>query len=272
MPDETRGIGGTGGTGGTGGGRGAGGKGFGDEQVNVILRRAMELQKADPADAGGDVVPEFRMTLADLEQLARDVGIDPRHIRSAALEVSHGVSEQPERFRLAGGPSHFEIDGVAAGTVTPQQWESIVKALRSTFGGMGRAGQLGSSLEWTHSNNDLIHEVATFSPRPPSGGEGKGETEITLMSRQDGLMVVSYLGGSLFALIALGVTMGVAKSLGLPAGEGAVIAVAGMGGVLATTRALLARWTRRRRAQLREAMERLRGMIEEGAGTGGGET
>jgi hypothetical protein len=54
---------------------------YGDKEVGRLLERATELQQGNaPAGSSG-------LTLAELEQIAAEAGIDPRYLRRAAQEL-----------------------------------------------------------------------------------------------------------------------------------------------------------------------------------------
>jgi hypothetical protein len=82
---------------------------YGDKEVGLILRRATEFQRQEPASAaeGGG------LTLAELEEIAAEAGIDPRHLRRAASELDEsGAWLRPEgAARLLGDRSGSRSTG-----------------------------------------------------------------------------------------------------------------------------------------------------------------
>ncbi|MEE8175809.1 MAG: hypothetical protein V3T97_04300, partial [Gemmatimonadota bacterium] len=63
------------------------GRHYTEKEVGLILRRATELQRSEPSarDPAG-------LTLAELEEVATEVGIDARYLRRAAAELEVGGS------------------------------------------------------------------------------------------------------------------------------------------------------------------------------------
>jgi hypothetical protein len=86
---------------------------FGDAEVERILRRAAELDAADKARRG--------LTLPELEQIAAEAGIDPRHLAAAATPIGN-----PE---TSGAPS-------ITGTTAPQFCIPSIRPRPTTTGGL----------------------------------------------------------------------------------------------------------------------------------------
>jgi len=61
------------------------GRKFNDEEVALIIKRAAELQQTEQAEQQ----PGHTLSLAEIEQIAKEAGIDPRMIRRAAQGIDH---------------------------------------------------------------------------------------------------------------------------------------------------------------------------------------
>ena len=107
-----------------------GGRRFDDEEVSLILRRAAELQEAQPgAESSG-------MTLADLEEVAREAGLDPSLVRRAAAEVGDaGGAGSPAApltggSRFLGAPTVLRAERIVDGELPVAEFEALLDEIR----------------------------------------------------------------------------------------------------------------------------------------------
>ena len=127
---------------------------FSTEAARAIFRRAAEHQEmarsALKADADG-------VSLADLQSIGAEAGIDPAYIAAAAAELQTDDAEEDVPWWYAGSPT-IEAEAVVPGAITDgPMWAAMVRELRDTFDTDGIATQLGGTLEWSFT--------------PPMGGE-----------------------------------------------------------------------------------------------------
>ena len=119
---------------------------FNEEEVALIIKRAAELQQTEQAEHD----PGNALSLSEVEQIAREAGIDPRLIRRAALGL-----EQPHRSNRPspwlGAPTRIVFERVVEGEVSSDDFEVLVNEVRRTFGDNGVPSVLGKSLAWSSS-------------------------------------------------------------------------------------------------------------------------
>jgi hypothetical protein len=119
---------------------------FNDEEVALIIKRAAELQQTE--QAAGE--PSSALTLSDVEQIAKEAGIDPLLIRRAALSLdSPSTVSRPSIW--AGAPTRLVFERVVDGEVSPELFETLVDEIRRSLGDNGVPSVLGRSLAWTSS-------------------------------------------------------------------------------------------------------------------------
>jgi hypothetical protein len=111
------------------------------------VNRAAEIEASNPTSSGS-------MTIGGVEQLARDVGIDARHVRSAlaALPQRHpreSSMQQPKRNVVIGGPTRLLFERVVEGEVSEADFPVLVEEIRVGIGEVGQVSQLGRSFTWT---------------------------------------------------------------------------------------------------------------------------
>lgn len=106
------------------------GRRYADDETALILKRAAELQGSAPDPS--------TPTLAELEQVAGEVGIEPHYVRQAAAEVasSRGVS--------AGAP----LQRTLGGEVPASAFDALVEEIRAATGMAGQASVLGRGFTW----------------------------------------------------------------------------------------------------------------------------
>jgi hypothetical protein len=117
---------------------------FNEEEVALIIKRAAELQQTEQTEQD----PGNALTLTEVEQIAKEAGIDPRLIRRAALGL-----EQPETTNRpspwVGAPTRIVFERVIDGEVPTEEFEALVEETRRTLGQNGIPSVLGRSLAWS---------------------------------------------------------------------------------------------------------------------------
>jgi hypothetical protein len=125
---------------------------FNEEEVSAIFRQATEAQQ----------IPERQLpsgeglTLAELQDIGRQVGIAPELVVGAAAalgEVGSATSRTFFGLPIGVGRSH-DLDR----KLTDSEWERLVVDLRETFGARGTVRQEGSFRQWTNGNLQVLLE------------------------------------------------------------------------------------------------------------------
>jgi tRNA A-37 threonylcarbamoyl transferase component Bud32 len=126
----------------------AGRKKYRPEEIEAIVGRAAEIEASNPTMSGA-------MTIGGVEQVARDVGIEPRHVRSALASLSprrqtrEGALEQPKSNILAGGPTRLMFERIVDGELQDADYPLLVEEIRIVLKEVGAVSQLGRSFTWT---------------------------------------------------------------------------------------------------------------------------
>lgn len=175
-----------------------------DDEMAEILSRAVQ-----PVSSSG--VPARRasgVSLAEMEAIASEAGIDPARVRAAARSL--GTAGQSREWSLMGGPRGTHVlNRVAEGSIPSDRFGEAIGMIRSTYRGRGKAEVVGDWLEWTSEAGQLHLTVRS---------EGE-DTKIQLVANGGLYGLAAYGPLSLATLIAL-VSLGDAGSLtvGLAAG------------------------------------------------------
>jgi hypothetical protein len=119
---------------------------FNDEEVALIIKRAAELQQTEQVASE----PSTALTLGEVEQIAKEAGIDPMLIRRAALSLdSPSTVNRPSIW--AGAPTRLVFERVVDGEISPEAFETLVDEIRRSLNDNGMPSVLGRSLAWTSS-------------------------------------------------------------------------------------------------------------------------
>jgi hypothetical protein len=167
-------------------------KRFNDEEVSLILRRALE------ADAGR---AEGGLTLSQLKEIAAEVGVPAAEVESAALAV------QAERSVGAGKPGRMRVTAryevEVPGEVDSRHHAHLLRAIRAATGRQGVATEEFGGLTWKAQD--------PFGGRYITVRSENGRTRVEALGNfRDGAM----LGAGAAGTLGLAVGAVVLKSLG----------------------------------------------------------
>lgn len=231
---------------------------FDDDEVSLIIRRAGELQESQ--GSGGDA----GMTLADLEAVAREAGLDPALVRRAAAELDERHPSSATRgggARFLGAPTVLRFERVVERALGPEDHEAAVDEIRRALDDVGTVSVIGRTLAWSSSP----------AARP---GQQSRAIQVTVATRggRSAIRVEEAAGGlagALFGGIVGGVGgggSGIAVGIGLavmhsvPAAAGIWAAL--LAGSYALARTIFTGLMRRRAAQLASLADRLAALGE----------
>jgi len=237
---------------------GKGDRKFSEEEVALIIKRAAELQQTQQIESE----PSNALTLSEVEQIAREAGIDPKLIRQAA----HGLDRPSETSRPSpwlGAPTRLVFERVIDGEISVDEFEPLINEIRRTLGDNGVPSVLGRTLAWTSSyvggrrrNNGRMVNVNIVS----RSGVTTLRVEEELRNLAGGLFggLVGGGGGGTTG-ISIGVGMGAFHSVGLAVAMWVAVA----GGFYTLARTIYSNIAIKREKQLRELTSRLEEQITE---------
>lgn len=132
---------------------------YSEEEVAAIFERAAEAQQA-----GRRQLPSGEgMTLADLQEIGRDVGIPAELVAQAARSLDRG---RPSSSRtLLGLPIGVGVTIDLDRRLSEREWESLVVDLRETFDARGTVRSHGSFRQWTNGNLQALLEPTQTGER-----------------------------------------------------------------------------------------------------------
>jgi hypothetical protein len=125
---------------------------YSDEQLALILRRASDLQAQRDHE---------RHSLADIQEIARQVGVDP----ALVVHVAAGLPAREPMQPLPGSSLVHTVETVLPQRVSPAQMGRLVDAVRRASGAQGTSRQVFDSVEWRWgSENELVDLRVTITP------------------------------------------------------------------------------------------------------------
>jgi hypothetical protein len=134
---------------------------FNEREVATIIERASARQEGGAQMVGTGAATG--MTLAELQAIGREVGIDSREIAEAADTLA---TSSPTTVRgMFGFPLRVERIVPLPRRLTDEEWERVVVDLRETFDARGVMKAEGSLRQWTNGNLQALLEPTTNGQR-----------------------------------------------------------------------------------------------------------
>lgn len=135
-----------------------------DEVAEIFRRAAAEQERDRAAHAAGAGAPDSAlapstgagMTLGDLEEIAREVGISPDFVARAASSLDRAGRGSVRRY--LGLPIGVGRAVSLGRRLSDAEWERLVVDLRQTFDARGRLHEEGSFRQWTNGNLQALLE------------------------------------------------------------------------------------------------------------------
>ena len=140
-----------------------------ENDLGVLIQRATELQEA------ADGQQASTLSLEDLEHIAAEIGLDPAHLRTAALELDSRARVSPGGFSLTGAPFSVSETRAVPGSLTEEQWAHAVELIRQFTGSAAtwmllvqHASGIRASRIWVCPSSIRRSRRVRTAIRPPS--------------------------------------------------------------------------------------------------------
>ncbi len=226
---------------------------YSEEEVRELVRLAAEAEARAPTGGGA-------MTIGGVRSLAREVGIAPEAILSAAAELDQPLAPEPRTIgrRLVGSPRRILIERVVDGEVSEADLPPLVEEIGRTLGIPGVGTPMGRSFTWvaTHSAIGGGREIQV------AVGARERRTRISVgesLAGDERGTFVGFVGGAGFTIAAAG--SGILGAVGMPLLI-PLFAPAWLGGVFALARTMHRRTYRARYAELERLADRLAALAQ----------
>jgi hypothetical protein len=223
---------------------------YDDETAGQVLRRAAELQHESHVPVhGGD-----GLSATDLEQIAREAGIDPAFVRRAIGEAQVS-SPETRPSPVFGEVKTLEMVEVLEGEVSPDSMDRMIEEVQRAFADGGTVTRTGRSATWSASRTLASSRLSSLMVAVTARD---GQTEVRITERLDNLSTALFVGLG-FGGSAVGV--GISGAIGM--GEMgnplvfAAMAITAASGFYGAARTLYTRSTRKRRRELQRLLGKL---------------
>lgn len=210
---------------------------YNQDEVEAIFQRAAEAQQRTPMLRQQDE----GMTLGQLQEIGKEVGISAEQIRAAAGLIQR--TGQTTKRTFLGLPVGVGRTVDLERKLSDAEWERLVVELRDTFDAKGRIKEEGNFRQWSNGNLQALLE--------PMGDRHR------LRMRTVKGNAYSYLIGGL-SLVGVGAVSALASAAkgSLELSTVWTLWMIG-GGLLGIGAAMLPGWARERRRQMQEIAERV---------------
>lgn len=120
---------------------------YADEEVVEIFEAASTPRGPE----GRSLAAARGLTLAELQEIGREVGLAPDRIAEAALAIDRRRGAAPRRTDL-GMPVSVTRSVDLPRAPTDREWDLLVGEMRATFNAQGREGSRGDLRHWRNGN------------------------------------------------------------------------------------------------------------------------
>jgi hypothetical protein len=216
---------------------------YNEDEVAAIFERAAD----DRQSVRRQAAPGTGMTLAELQEIGREVGISPEAVAHAAGLIDHVA--QPLSRAWLGLPIGVGRTIDLRRWLTQSEWERLVVDLRETFDARGTVRADGSFRQWTNGNLQALLEPT------PSGHRLRLQT----VKGSARAMITAGLGTIAIAAVTL-IATALSGGLGDAGAVTGIATLSGAGLLLTGVGALrLPGWARLRAVQMEGIIARLAG-------------
>jgi len=212
---------------------------YDDEETAAIFLTAAENPQAAPLHAPRNE----GLTLADLQDIGREVGIPPEAVALAAQSLE--LRRQAVTRSFLGLPIGVERTVTLNRWLTDAEWDQLVVELRGVFRARGTVKSYGSLRQWTNGNLQALLEPTANGHRLRLGTV-KGDARTAMTS---GLAIVGVAG-------AVAISSSLGGHLHAAVSGIALLAIAGLG-IFANGAFRVSSWARLRGRQMEDIAARL---------------
>ena len=217
-----------------------------EEEIKEILGLAVRSEQVGPLS-----IPDERgLTLAEIQDVGREVGVEPGRIARAALALEARRELLP-RGRFVGIPVSVGRTIDLPRDVTDREWAVLVGELRATFGARGEVTEHGGIREWSNGNLHAFLEPTATGTR----------LRLTTRKGNASAMITTGAAGVVLGLALL--TLFIFEDLGRASLVIPALMAAFGGGTVVSSMLRLPRWAGEREGQMNHIADRVAALLEE---------
>jgi hypothetical protein len=206
---------------------GAEGRRFTDREMKLIFERAGEADVAGRGEQGH--------SLAEMQEIARQVGLNPADIAKAALAIRASENSNP----ILGAPVRFHASRTLPTLLTEDDIVGVVLRIRGATGVHGELRKVPGGFEWRARTATGLFVVG-FTAR-----SGRTRIDVTIARSEEAILTAAGAGVA-GAIAGVSASFFIANALqAVGYGEVAVSAVTAIGGAWMAARMVWSRVSRR---------------------------
>ncbi len=177
---------------------------FDRHQMNEIVKHAADIQAAKPTGEG--------MSLAGVQRIAAEVGIEPGQVRDA-IDAVRGSHEGILPGGILGVRPELLLERFVDREVAASEYADLLEEIRVTLGEVGEINEtLGTALSWSSSSQGSGRKAQILvSPK-------NGQTRIRIHDREGIPGAILMVPISLGSLVLIGISGAILDGLGLSTG------------------------------------------------------
>ena len=152
-----------------------------ETEVTAVLKRAAE----ESAQQG--------LTVAQVHEIAADVGLAPDAVRRALIESANGALRPASVEKSLGLPVGVAKDVVLPGVLTDAAWDVLVSTLRATFNAHGEEQRSGVIREWRNGRLRIAVEPTAAGDRLRMSTQKEGALRAPLVGSAGAMIYAASL-------------------------------------------------------------------------------
>lgn len=220
-----------------------------EKEIGALIKRATEIQ-----ENAHESFPQG-LSLQEIEDIAREIGIDPKHIRSAASELEHQMAKE-QQSNFLGAPFLIEQKRAIRGEISAEEWEELVRQIRRMTGSAGRTTQDGQTRQWHRSVKDMS---TTLEETHLQVDSQDNRSTIEIRKHFKGGAYITYLMGLVISGTLAGIFL---DGNGYTDLVNTGVVLTSMSGGFAAARLAIISWTGRQRRKMHGLMNRIQDQVE----------
>ena len=128
-----------------------------EDEVSAIFAQAARAPESAPQGLGAVA----GLTLSELQEIGKEVGLSPTAIARAAAHLTPAAKAKISTRRMFGLPIGVGTTVELGRSLSEREWEQLVSDLRMTFAARGRIEAHGTLRQWSNGNlHAMLEPVA----------------------------------------------------------------------------------------------------------------
>jgi len=120
---------------------------YDEKDLKTILSRAIQIQTQN--EGSGSLSGSIeKLSLSEIEEIARESGLSPDYVREAAIELE-GVPIEKPFFLDTGKSDEIELLGYAKGAINQKSWAELRSVIEEDFKSSGVVRRYSDGIQWT---------------------------------------------------------------------------------------------------------------------------